>query len=386
MAVRTGLQLLIGERLDLVRGRRVGLVSHPAAVLPDLTGAVDALLGAGVRLVALFGPEHGFDAAAADGVGVDHSVDRRTGLPVYSLYGATREPTPEMLEGIDILVFDMQDIGARFYTLTSTLVYVLRAAARAGLPVIVLDRPNPINGRSVEGPLVEPGFESFVGMLPVPIRHGLTIGEIARYAAGRLEPGCDLTVLPMTGWERRRWFDQTGLPWVPTSPAMPHLSTATVYPGTCLIEGTNLSEGRGTALPFEMVGAPWLDGYRLASDLNARDLPGVRFRPVRFMPAAGKHAGTVCEGVQVHVLDRDAMRPLLVGLHLIAACRAQAPQSFCFLPPWRQGTPCHFDLLAGSSRLREGLEAGIRPEELVAAWAPHAAQFERERAAWLMYA
>ncbi len=386
MAVTTGLELLISERLDLVRGRRVGLASHPAAVLPDLTGAVDALLGAGVRLVALFGPEHGFDASAADGVGVDHSEDRRTGLPVYSLYGATREPTPEMLEGIDVLVFDMQDIGVRFYTLVGTLVCVLRAAARAGLPVIVLDRPNPINGRCVDGPLVEPGFESFVSMLPVPIRHGLTIGEMARYAAGLLDPACDLTVVPMKGWERRRWFDQTDLPWVPTSPAMPHLSTATVYPGTCLIEGTNLSEGRGTALPFEMVGAPWLDGYRLASDLNARDLPGVRFRPVRFVPAASKHAGAVCEGVQVHVLDREAMRPPLVGLHLIAGCRAQAPESCCFLPPSQRGTPCHFDLLAGSSRVREGLEAGAPPEELAAAWAPEAGEFESERTAWLMYA
>ncbi|MDI7274881.1 MAG: DUF1343 domain-containing protein, partial [Anaerolineae bacterium] len=313
-------------------------------------------------------------------------TDRRTGLPVYSLYGASLEPTPEMLAGVDLLLYDMQDVGARYYTLISTLAHVLRGACRAGRPVVVLDRPNPINGLAIEGPPVEPGFESFVGILPVPIRHGLTAGELARYAARHFALASELTVVPMQGWTRRLWFDETGLPWVPTSPAMPRLSTATLYPGTCLLEGTNLSEGRGTALPFELAGAPWLEGHRLARALNGMRLPGVRFRPVRFVPCAGKHAGQACGGVQVHVTDREAMRPLLVGLHLIAACLEQAPERFHFLPPSQEGLPCHFDLLAGTSRLREGLEAGVPAEQLAAEWAEGVERFSRCRQEWLIYA
>ncbi|HEX9074266.1 MAG TPA: DUF1343 domain-containing protein, partial [Anaerolineae bacterium] len=248
--IQTGLDVLITERLDLVRGRRVGLVTQPAAVRADLTHAVDALLGAGVRLTALFGPEHGWDGSAADGAAVDDAVDARTGLPVYSLYGETREPAAAMLANVDVLAFDMQDVGARFYTFISTLFHILRAAAKNDKAVVVLDRPNPINGAAVEGPLVEPGLESFVGILPIPIRHGLTCGELARYIAGECKLRVDLTVVAMRGWKGTLWFDETGLPWVSPSPAMPHLATATVYPGMCLVEATNLSEGRGTALPF----------------------------------------------------------------------------------------------------------------------------------------
>jgi len=383
--IRTGLDILVHERLDLLRGRRVGLATHPAAVLSDLTSAVDALLNAGVKLTALFGPEHGFDGFAADGATVDNATDAHTGLPVYSLYGSVREPTAAMLADVDVLVFDMQDVGARFYTFISTLLYVLRSAAQAGKPVLVLDRPNPINGTCVEGPLVEPGLESFVGIVPIPIRHGLTTGELARHINKECDLGTDLTVIEMHGWQRGMWFDQTGLPWVPPSPGMPHLSTAVVYPGTCLIEGTNLSEGRGTPLPFEIVGAPWLDGHALAQSLNRLDLPGVRFRPVYFVPSASKHTGRKCSGAQVHVMDRDLLCPVTMGLHIVAACRAQAPEHFEFLSSSWEGQPPHFDLLTGVAAVREGLAAGKAVREIVASWTEIEMQFEDKRQPCLLY-
>lgn len=383
--VRTGLQALLEERLDLLAGLRAGLVSHSAATLPDLTSNVDALLRAGVRLTALFGAEHGFSGAAADGARVADSVDRHSGLPVYSLYGESFDLPPEALGGVDVLVVDFQDAGARFYTYLSTLYYVLRGAGAANVPVIVLDRPNPLGGATVEGPSVEPGFASFIGIAPVPIRHGMTLGELAQYLNGEHDLGAALTVVPMQGWRREMWFDQTGLPWVPPSPAMPHLSTAAVYPGMCLVEGTNLSEGRGTALPFEAAGAPWLDGYALAEALNGLGLPGVRFRPHQFRPAAGKHAGQVCEGVQVHITDRAAFRPVAAGVQFLAAARAQAPESFAFLPAVRAGQPPHIDLLYGSARLRELIEAGRRVDDLPQRWAAFHERFARARRPYLLY-
>jgi uncharacterized protein YbbC (DUF1343 family) len=381
----TGLDLLISKRLDLVYDRRVGLVTHPAAVLPDLTSAVDALLDADVRLTALFGPEHGFDGSAADGAAVGDAVDPRTGLPVLSLYGPTKEPTPAMLADVDVLVFDMQDVGARFYTFISTLYYLMRSAAKVGKPVVVLDRPNPINGARVEGPLVEPGLESFVGIAPTPIRHGLTTGELALYLNTEHHLDADLTVVELQGWRREMWLDQTGLPWVPTSPGIPHLSTATVYPGMCFVEGTNLSEGRGTSLPFEIVGAPWLDGYELARSLNRLELPGARFRPLYFIPSAGKHAHQKCSGAQVHVTEREAFRPVTTGLHIIAACRAQVPERFEFLSSSWEGRPPHFDLLTGVAAVREGLAAGKAVNDIMASWSNVESQFEEKRRPYLLY-
>ncbi len=384
MKVETGL-MRVCAALDGLRGRRVGVVTHPAAVLPDLTGAVDALRAAGVTVTALFGPEHGFEGAAADGAAVGHSVHTRTGLPVYSLYGATKEPTPAMLAGVDVLVFDMQDVGVRFYTYVSTLYYVLRGAARAGKAVFVLDRPNPITGVILEGPSVAPGFESFVGMMPIPIRHGMTLGELALYMNGELGLGAELIVAAMRGWQRAAWFDATGLPWVPTSPAMPHVSTATVYPGLCFLEGTNVSSGRGTALPFEVCGAPWLDGYALAQALNALALPGARFRPHTFTPSADKHAGQNCGGVQVHVTDRVALRPVTLGLHVIAACQRLAPKQFAFLTSSWEGRPAHLDLLAGSAEVREQLTAGVPVADIAAHWESELADFAARRQPYLLY-
>ncbi len=373
--IDTGLHVLLADQPALLHDRRVGVVTHPPAVMPNLTSAVEALREADVNVTALFGPEHGFDGAAADGATVPDALDPRTGLPVFSLYGPTPEPTAAMLANIDVLVFDMQDIGARFYTYLSTLWHVLRGAARHARSVIVLDRPNPIGGTRVDGPLVAPGYESFVGVAPLPIRHGLTLGELARYFNAEFHMDADLTVVTMRGWQRSMWFDETGLPWVPTSPAMPHLSTATVYPGMCLIEGTNLSEGRGTALPFEIVGAPWLKGDTLARSLNRLDLPGVRFRPITFEPWAGKHAQQLCAGVQVHVIDRLRFEPIITGLRVIAAARAQQPDRFEF-------HPSGFDRLYGSARGREMIEAG---ESITAEWAAEVDRFVATTPGYWLY-
>lgn len=383
--VSTGLSVLIEERLSLLAGQRVGLISQIASVLPDLTGIVDALRNAGVNLAAIFGAEHGFSGAALAGAEIGNATDPRTGLPVYSLYGATKAPTPEMLAGLDALVLDFQDAGVRFYTFLSTVYYVLESAGKAGMPLYILDRPNPINGVTIEGPLVQPGFESFVGIVPVPIRHGMTLGELAQMMNSEHRFNAPLTVIPMRGWQREMWFDQTGLPWVTPSPAMPHLSTATVYPGMCFIEGVNLSEGRGSSLPFEVVGAPWLDGYTLAERLNQLGLPGVRFRPHGFTPAASKHAGVVCDGVQVHVFDRAALSSVQTGLEVIAACRALWPDNFSFLPPYRAGHPSHFDHLAGSAQIREHLEAGRPVSELTSTWAGEIETFAQRRKPYLLY-
>ncbi len=384
--VITGLHRLVNEKGGMLRGKRVGLVTHAAAVTPDLQAAPDALVESGVALRALFAPEHGLESAEADADPVAHSVHPRFSIPIYSLYGETRRPTPAMLNDLDVLVFDMQDVGARFYTYLSTLFHVLTAAGEFGLPVIVLDRPNPINGLAIEGPLLEPGFESFVGVAPLPVRHGMTMGELARWLNAECNLRADLTVIPMEGWRRAMWFDDTGLPWAPPSPAMPHVSTATVYPGACLVEGTTLSEGRGTALPFELIGAPWLDAYGLAQSLNALGLPGVRFRPAQFIPSAGKHAGRLCQGVQVHVVDREALQPVRMGLHLVAACRTMAPGDFAFLPASWEGRAPHFDLLMGTSAPRAGLEAGASVAEIVALWRASEQEFHRQRAFALLYA
>lgn len=363
----------------------MGLVSHPAAVTAGLVGNVDALLEAGLHLTALFGPEHGFMSAAGDGVVVSDAHDPRTGLPVYSLYGETHEPTPEMFQRVDVLVFDMQDVGVRFYTFLSTLFYLLRSCAKSGCPLVVLDRPNPITGMQVDGPLLERGWESFVGIFPAPVRHGMTLGELALLINTEVELDAALTVIPMQGWRRNQWFDETGRIWAPTSPGMPRLETAVTYPGMCFLEGTNLSEGRGTALPFEQAGAPWLNGHALAERLNKKRLPGVIFRPVHFTPCSSKHQGKVCQGVQVHVVDRLAYRPLHTGLEIIAVCQELAQRDFSFLPPSGDDRRCHFDLLAGSDRLRMDLLNGAPVSEIARHWEAGLAGFLKTRAKYLLY-
>jgi uncharacterized protein YbbC (DUF1343 family) len=375
--VKTGLDILVHEQAHVLTNQRVGLVSMPAAVLPDLTSSLDALRGSGVNVTALFGPEHGFGGAALDGAHVGNTTDPRTGLPVFSLYGAINEPTTEMLANVDALIFDMQDVGVRFYTYLSTLFHVLRGAGKVDKPVFVLDRPNPITGSIIEGSPIAPGFESFVGIINIPMRHGMTLGELARYMNVEHALNADLRVIKMSGWRREMWFDETGLPWVPTSPALSHLSTATLYPGLCLLEGTNLSLGRGTALPFEVCGAPWLDSYALAKALNGLQLPGVRFRATVFTPSASNHAGTGCHGVQVHITDRDSFRPVEMALHLIAVARCLSGDAWMWNP--------HFERLAGDGTLRSALEAGTSVAEILATWEEWISEFICQREKYLMY-
>jgi uncharacterized protein YbbC (DUF1343 family) len=399
MRVQTGLARFLETPPRDLKGRRIGLVTHAAAVAPDLSRDVDAMIRAGLNITALFSPEHGLYGAVADGAAVADARDARTGLPIYSLYGDTKAPSSAALSQLDALIFDIQDVGVRFYTYISTLNHVLESAARADLPIIVLDRPNPLNGVTLEGPCLEPGYASFIGIAQIPLRYGLTIGELARYLNDNLDRDredttrsrASLTVIPMRHWRRDQWFADTGLSWVPTSPAMPHISTILLYPGLCLLEGTNLSEGRGTALPFEICGAVWVDGDALAAQLNAYQLPGVRFRPIQFVPAPGsRYGGERCGGVQVHVLNRARCRPLSVGLHLIAAIRERYPEDFAWRPSSWEGARPHFDLLMGTDQVRLALDAGTAAqaatvEALIRSWKTDHATFTKVCQPYLLY-
>ena len=381
--VRSGLEVFLDEGLPVIAGRRVGLITNPTGVDRGLRSGVDLLRRSdAVELVALFGPEHGVRGEAQAGVKVAGEVDARTGLPVHSLYGETQRPTPEMLDGLDALVFDVQDVGVRYATYISTMAYAQEAASTAGLTFVVLDRPNPITGHLIEGNLLDPVFASFVGVHPVPIRHGMTAGELARLFAAERGWAAPL-VVPMRGWRRDHWFDETGLPWVQPSPNLPTLDTVTLYSGTCLIEGTNVSEGRGTTRPFEYVGAPWLDPFRLAAEMEGRGLPGCGYRPVFFSPTFSKHAGQICGGVQVHVIDRAVFRPVELGIHLLEAIRALAPKVFA----WRESPEGRFfvDLLLGSGQPRRLLDGGSGPDEVMAGWAEERVRFAERRRPFLLY-
>ncbi len=389
--MRSGLEVLAERRFASLRGLRVGLVCNPTAVDRRLRHAAD-LLGAapGVRLARLFGPEHGVRGDAQYMAAVPDERDRRTGLPVHSLYGPTAEslrPTPAQLAGLDALAFDVQDVGTRFYTYQATMLLCMEAAARAGLKFLVLDRPNPLGGLLVEGPRLRPGFESLCGLHDLPVRHGMTVGELALLF--RAERGLDLEleVVPCRGWRRGADFARTGLPWVIPSPNMPTPETALVYPGMCLLEGTNLSEGRGTTRPFHLFGAPWLDADALVRALTAERLPGVRFRPASFVPAWDKHAGTRCYGAELFVTDPRRFRPVRTGLACLVLARDQAPARF----DWRseayefvRDVPA-FDLLCGSDRERRALEGGARPAALSRAWIPEERAFARRRRSYLRY-
>jgi uncharacterized protein YbbC (DUF1343 family) len=385
--VRTGLEELLARPGNL-RGLRIGLLANPASVTPDLEHASQALKSSrAFRLIALFGPEHGIWADAQDLVEVEDSRDPATGLPVHSLYGKSRVPTPAMLQGLDAVVLDLQDVGSRYYTFIYTMLNVLEAGARDHRRVVVLDRPNPLGGVTVEGNVLEPEYRSFVGLHPLPVRHGLTIGELALlFQAERALP-VDLRVVPMRGWRREMDFDQTGLPWVLPSPNMPTVDTAFVYPGGCLIEGTNLSEGRGTTRPFELVGAPWLDPWVLARDMARERLPGVRFRPAFFTPTFQKHAGRLCGGVQVHVQDRGRFSAYLTYLLLIAHARRQDPSRFAWRdPPYEyEYVKRPIDILCGTGRVRQTIEGGLSPRRLARAFRADAAGFRRRRAPYLLY-
>jgi len=391
MTVRTGLEVLISDEPSRIQGKKIGLVTNQSAVTADLQHAVPLLhAGRGWKLTTLFGPEHGIWGEAQDMAHVEHSVDPATKLPVYSLYGESEEdlkPRRDVLKTLDALVIDLQDIGSRYYTFIYTMAICMREAAPIGLPVLVLDRPNPIDGAHLEGNIREEKYSSFVGMFPLPTRHGMTAGELARYFNKMFDLNCDLTVVPMKGWQRSMWWEDTGLPWVIPSPNMPTVFTAAVYPGMCLVEGTNLSEGRGTTHPFELYGAPWLNPFHLAERLNHLNLPGVRFRPHYFLPTFQKHAGKVCGGVELHVMNRLTFEPFRTGLWCVKVAHDMDPEKF----DWRRETyefvsdRLAIDLLAGSSKFREIVERGGDVDEWVAEWEDPLREFAAKRREFLLY-
>ncbi len=403
--VRPGVEILLETRIDLIKGKRVGLLTNPTGVDSRLDSVIDRLRNsAGVELVALYGPEHGVRGNAQAGEYVPFYFDDKYGVPVFSLYGQSSKPEPGMLKNIDeymrsfdttdagkipdgamirdvdVLIFDLQDVGTRVYTYVATMAYAMQAAAESGIDLIVLDRPNPINGELLEGPVLEyPEFSSFVGLYPIPERHGMTVGELARMFSDKfLGRKANLTVVPMEGWRRTMWFDETGLPWVIPSPNMPTLDTATVYPGQVLFEGTNVSEGRGTTRPFELFGAPWIDGHELARNLNELELPGVRFREAWFTPTFSKFAGELCGGAQVHVTDRNLYRPFATALHIIRTVMDTYPDKFEFHADY-------FDKVAGTAKIRTALETGQSVREIVAAYEAGLSAFAETRRPYLLY-
>ena len=390
--ITTGLERwLDGDAQPLPGGSSVGLVLHAASVDAAARHALERLAGDDrFRLRRLFAAEHGLHGHEQDMEQVCRVTDRGTGLPVVSLYGDgpdSLRPRPEDLEGLDAVVFDMQDVGSRYYTFVYTLSYVMEAARDAGVAVVVLDRPNPLGGKRLEGPVLHPDLSSFVGRYPLPVRHGMTVGELARLFNEEASIGCDLRVVEMHGWHRSMLFAETGLPWVPPSPNMPTTTTCTVYPGGCLIEGTNLSEGRGTTTPFELVGAPWLDGERLATALRGAELDGVLFRPASFRPMFQKHAGESCAGVQVIVQDVRLFRPFATYLGLIGQVRGQAPDLFAWrTEPYEfETTRLAIDLLLGQRDLRAMLESGATAREMERTWLPDLQLFAEERRPYLLY-
>jgi uncharacterized protein YbbC (DUF1343 family) len=382
--------LLGSERLvesSRLRGLRVGVLANPASVDHHFRHIADRLsVSSEYSLTAIFGPQHGYRSDLQDNmIESPHGEDPRRNVPIFSLYSETREPTPGMLALIDLLVVDLQDVGARIYTFIYTMANCMRAAARAGIPVIVCDRPNPIGGLRVEGPTLEPGFESFVGQFRMPMRHGMTIAELALYFNQWI--GADLEIIAMEGWSREMYWDETRLPWIMPSPNVPTLDTAIVYPGTVLIEGTMLSEGRGTTRPFELIGVPWADGELFAGRMNRVGLPGVHFRGTSFEPTFQKHANNTCGGCQIHVLDRHAFRPVTVGVSLIREFFGTAPDLFDWRdPPYEyEFDKMPIDILAGSPALRGHIETQTPVLELEATWEGGVEEFVERREPHLIY-
>jgi uncharacterized protein YbbC (DUF1343 family) len=379
--VRPGIEVLLSDSLHLVAGRRVGLITNHTGVDRAGRSNIDLLAEhPSVELVALFAPEHGIRGNQGEGVAIETEVDTRTGVPIHSIYGRTLAPTPEMLDGVDVLLFDMQDIGARYYTYVSTMAYAMRAAGENDVSFIVLDRPNPIRGDVVQGNVLDPAFATFVGMFPVPMRHGMTPGELARLYVGEFGIEVDLAVVPADGWTRASTFADTGLPWVPPSPNMPSPESALAYPGTCLFEGTPLSVGRGTERAFEWVGAPWLDGAALALALNAYAIPGVRFEAATFTPTRpsdGKFDGVEVHGVRLVASTSDYDAPRAAVAMLIEARRASGAE-------WSWNAT-HFDRLAGTDALRLGIDADLELSALVDGWDAERTVFAALRSPYLIY-
>ena len=379
--VRPGIEVLLSDSLSLVRGRRVGLVTNHTGRERSGTPSIDLLAAhPEVELVALYSPEHGIRGSAEAGVRIEGGLDERTGLPVHSLYGETTKPTADMLEGIEVLLFDIQDVGARYYTYLSTMALAMEAAGEHGIPFVVLDRPNPIGGDPVQGNVLDTRFSSFVGLYPIPMRHGLTAGEFARMAVGEFGVRVDLSVAVADGWRRTMPFDQTGIPWIAPSPNMPSVESALHYPGTCLFEGTPISVGRGTGRAFQQVGAPWLDGEELAARLGALGVPDVRFVPVRFTPenpGDRKFGGVEVGGVRLEA-NGPAYDPTLAALALLVETRAMSGDRWS----WRVA---HFDRLAGTDALRNALDAGVSYQAVADRWGDGLDDYAARREPYLLY-
>ncbi len=388
----------IGTGLDFIKkawprhlaDARVGLLVHPASINRRFEHAAD-ICRRSRRFVlkALFGPQHGITGETQDNmIEWKGFRDRKTGLPVYSLYGKTRKPDPSMLKAIDAMVVDVQDVGARYYTFIWTLSLVMEACQDLAKAIVVLDRPDPIGGHIVEGPVLNPEFKSFVGLHEIPVRHGMTIGEISHYLKDIFYPALDLHVIPLCGWKRNMWFDDTELPWVFPSPNMPTIDTATVYPGMCLIEGTNLSEGRGTTRPFEVFGAPFVNPEALIKRLSEFRLPGVFFRPMHFLPTFQKYAGKVCGGAQIHIIDREKYRPFKTAVALIKAAYELYPGNFSWKNPPYEYEEVHLpiDILAGTDKLRKDIEGGIDLGKMESWWSAESKDFDKKiRRKYLLY-
>ncbi|MBE3576560.1 MAG: DUF1343 domain-containing protein [Limnochordales bacterium] len=378
-----GIDILLTERIDLIAGKRVGLITNQTGRGRDGVHDADRLAAdPRVKLVALFSPEHGIRGDEPPGAKVSSYIDPVLRIPVWSLYGQTLKPTPAMLANIDVLIFDIQDVGTRYYTYISTMAYAMQAAKEKGIRFIVLDRPNPIGGLKVEGPVLEDSYRSFVGIYPIPVRHGMTVGELALLFNEEFGIGADLEVVKMSGWQREMYWDATGLTWIKPSPNMVRLETALVYPGTCLLEGTNVSEGRGSPRPFEMIGAPWIDGDKLAQELNALSLPGVRFAPTAYVPTTSKYQGQRVEGVEIIVTDRQRFEAVRTGLWIIATLRKLYPRQFRFTT---SGGKYYFDTLIGNGWMRPALEQSESPDELLERSRPRLEAFVQVRSRYLLY-
>jgi uncharacterized protein YbbC (DUF1343 family) len=387
--IRLGLEGLLGERVSVVEGARVGLVCNQASVDHSFRHAADLFhQHPKINLTALFGPQHGIRGDVQDNmIETAHAVDRRTNVPIYSLYSETREPTEDMLRDVDIIVVDLQDVGCRIYTFAYTMANCMRAANKLGKRVVVCDRPNPIGGERVAGNLLERGQESFVGQFPVPTRHGMTMGELARLYNDYFGIGCDLTVIEMTGWSRDLWYDQTDGPWVLPSPNIPTVNSAAVFPGTVHLEGTQMSEGRGTTRPFELIGAPYIDSDRYAQALMQFDLQGAVFRACVFMPTFQKHGGKACGGVQIQVTDRTTFEPVRAGVAVVKTAFDMYTEDFRWKePPYEYEYDRNpFDVIAGTTKLRQQIEAGDSVDTIAESWEPNLAEFAHQRAEVLLY-
>ncbi|MEC0765778.1 exo-beta-N-acetylmuramidase NamZ family protein [Bacillus atrophaeus] len=378
--VQTGIDILLSDYSKQLKGKKIGLITNPTGVNSSLKSSVDVLSqDPDIQLTTLYGPEHGVRGDAQAGDEVASYIDEKTGLPVYSLYGKTKKPTPEMLKNVDVLVFDIQDVGTRYYTYIYTMAYAMEAAKENSIPFIVLDRPNPQGGQQVEGPVLEPGYSSFVGLYPIPLKHGMTIGELALLFNKEFKINADLTVVKMKRWKRKMNFEDTGLPFVLPSPNMPTIDSTFVYPATGLIEGTNVSEGRGSTKPFEFIGAPYMKSTQLEEKLNSLGLPGVTFRAASYIPTFSKHQGKLCHGVQMYVTDRKKFEAVKTGLSLIKTIHDLYPDDFEFLATGS------FDKLIGNGWVRTKIEEGADIQEITDAYQKPLKEFKKLRKKYLIY-